>query len=113
MGGRFVERSVVRFAADVWIAAGGEQRFHEIRMVSRDRRIERGVREAARLLEIHVRAVFEEDLGGVEMTEERGQAEGREALRAPGVHARPGLPQDRLETSRVPGRRGLVEAQRV
>src|SRR5204862_3498086 len=73
----------------------------------------RGVREAARFLEIHVRAVFEEDLCGVKMTEERGQAERREALRAPGVHARPGLPQDRLETSRVPCRRGLVEAQRV
>src|SRR5256885_17088129 len=82
-------------------------------MVPGDRGIERGVREAARLLEIHVRAVFEEDLRGVEMTEERGQAEGREALGAPGVHARPGLAQDCLEASCVPGRRGLVEAQRI
>src|SRR5439155_5909224 len=84
--GCFVERGVVRFAADVRIAAGGEQRLHEVGMVPGDRGIERGVREPARLLEIHVRAVFEEDLCGVEMTEERGQAEDRKSTRLNSSH---------------------------
>src|SRR6267143_6356813 len=110
---RLVERGVIRLAADVGIAMGGEQRLHQIGMVARDRGIERGVREAARLLEIHVGAVLEEDLRCVEMPEERGQAEGRKALGTPGVHARPGLSEDRLEPSRVSGRCGLMEAERV
>src|SRR5881396_1803176 len=60
-----------------------------------------------------VRAVLQEDLGRVEVPEESGQAEGREAFRVRRVDPRAGLSQDRLQPAGVACRGRLVNPERV
>src|SRR5256885_8984871 len=111
--GRFVERGVIRLTPDVRIAMGGNQCLHKIGMHSGYCRVESGIRESARSLHIHVRALFPEDLGRTEMSDERPQSDGRETYPVRGVHPRTGLPQDRLEPPGVPDCRRLLKAQCV